>query len=184
MEQPPGLAGLMRTNDELIRAVLGGQQVAFAELVRRYERTVWTTVWKVLRDHHAAEDATQNAFVEAYRQLGQLRHPAYFGVWLLRIAHREALRISRRRGPSQSLDAIGDVVESDVTSSVTGESGALLAAVGSLPDHERLVVTLRYLDGHSVADVAQLTGRPVGTVTKQLSRAIERLKSILTEVHT
>jgi RNA polymerase sigma-70 factor (ECF subfamily) len=48
--------------------------------------------------------------------------------------------------------------------------------VARLPEHERLVVVLRYLNGHSVAEVAAALGRPVGTVTKQLSRAIERLK--------
>ena len=57
-------------------------------------------------------------------------------------------------------------------------------AVAALPEHQRLVVALRYFDGHSVAEVAALAGRPVGTVTKQLSRALERLKLILREVGT
>ena len=52
----------------------------------------------------------------------------------------------------------------------------LLAAVARLPEHERIVIVLRYVDGRSVAEVAAALGRPIGTVTKQLSRAIERLK--------
>src|SRR5712672_3011247 len=67
-----GAAGFMRTNAELVRTALEGETSAFAELVRRYERAVWTTGWHVLRDYHAVQDATQNAFVEAFRQPGKL----------------------------------------------------------------------------------------------------------------
>jgi RNA polymerase sigma-70 factor, ECF subfamily len=174
----------MNNNGELIRAVLGGDKSSFAELVRRYERAVWTTAWNVLRDHHTAQDATQNAFVEAYRKLGSLRQPELFGVWVLRIAHREALRIGRSNAAAVPLDAAVDIPGGDLRSSLVDDSGEILAAVGGLPDHERLVIALHYFDGHPVAEVARLTARPVGTVTKQLSRAIERLKTILSEVHT
>lgn len=174
----------MKDNSELIREVLGGDKSSFAELVRRYERAVWTTAWNVLRDHHAAQDATQNAFVEAFRKLGSLRQPALFGVWVLRIAHREALRVARHGSTEVSLDAVGDLAGGDLRNPLPDEFGEILAAVGGLPDHERLVVTMHYFDSRPVAEVAQLTGRPVGTVTKQLSRAIERLKSLFTEVPT
>jgi RNA polymerase sigma-70 factor (ECF subfamily) len=173
----------MRTNEELIAAVLSGEQAAFADLLRRYERAAWVTAWKVLRDYHAAQDATQNAFVEAYRQLGQLRSAAHVGVWLLRITRREALRLARRRGKVRSLASVIDLATSENTDPLTPESGELLRALGRLPEHERLVIALRYLDGRAVAEVAQLTGRPVGTVTKQLSRAIERLRSMFREVN-
>jgi RNA polymerase sigma-70 factor (ECF subfamily) len=173
----------MRTNDELIAAILAGEQAAFAELLRRYERAAWVTAWKVLRDYHAAQDATQNAFVEAYRRLGQLRSSAHFGLWLLRITRREALRLARRRGQAQSLASAPDLPVSPAADPLTPEADDLLRALGRLPEHERLVVALRFLDGHSVAEVARLTGRPVGTVTKQLSRAIARLRSLFREVN-
>ena len=173
----------MRTNDELIHAVLRGDQAAFADLVRRYERAAWATAWKVLRDYHATQDATQEAFVTAYRQLGQLRNPAHFGLWLLRITRREALRVARRRGRARPLDAAGDLVAGAAAERLTPEAGEVLLALGRLPDHERLVVALRYLDGLPVAEVARLTGRPVGTVTKQLSRALERLRSMFRVVN-
>ncbi len=173
----------MRTNDELIAAILSGEQVAFAELLRRYERAAWATAWKILRDYHAAQDATQNAFVEAYRRLGQLRSPAHFGLWLLRITRHEALRLARRRGKAHSLASARDVAMSTVGDPLTSEADELLLAIGRLPEHERLVVALRFLDDLPVAEVARLTGRPVGTVTKQLSRAIERLRSMFREVN-
>jgi RNA polymerase sigma-70 factor (ECF subfamily) len=172
----------MRTNEELIAAILSGEQDAFAELLRRYERAAWATAWKVLRDYHAAQDATQNAFVEAYRRLGQLRSPAHFGLWVLRITRREALRLARRRGKARSLGLARDLAGSTAGEPLTPEFDDLVLAIGRLPEHERLVVALRFLDDHPVAEVARLTGRPVGTVTKQLSRAVERLRAMFREV--
>jgi RNA polymerase sigma-70 factor (ECF subfamily) len=172
----------MHTNEELIAATLGGQQAAFAELLRRYERAAWATAWKVLRDYHAAQDATQNAFAEAYRRLGQLRRPTHFGLWLLRITRREVLRLARR-GKVPSLGSATDLAARPAGEALSPEFDELLLAVGRLPEHERLVVALRFLDGHPVAEVARLTGRPVGTVTKQLCRAIERLRSMFREVN-
>ena len=165
-------------NEDSIRAVLNGDRAAFAALVRKYERAAWVTAWKILRDYHTAQDATQDALVEAYRRLGQLRHPELFGVWLLRIVRHEALRLARRQAKSKAL------VLSDGTASAEppeSENVDLLDAIGRLPNHERLVVALRYLEELPVADVARLVGRPVGTVTKQLSRAVRRLRILLQE---
>ena len=62
--------------------------------------------------------------------------------------------------------------------SLPAESEELVEAVAGLPEHERQVVVLRYLHGYAVAEIAQALGRPVGTVTKQLSRAVQRLKQV------
>jgi RNA polymerase sigma-70 factor (ECF subfamily) len=120
--------------------------------------------------------------------LSTLRIPARFGVWLLKIARREAVRLARRRSrlPALSVshpeqDPVGG---NGTASSLSADSEEVLTALGRLPDHERLVVSLRYLEGHSVAKIAQALDRPVGTVTKQLSRAIERLRGSLEEVNS
>lgn len=175
---------MTRTDGELISVVLAGDQAGFAELVRRYERAVWARAWHVLRDYHGAQDATQNTFLEAFRGLRQLRDGAQFGGWLMRIAENEALRTARKQARGATLEPPTEIAAGEAPPRPAAETAELLAAVGELPDHERVVVSLRYLNGHSVAEVARLTGRPVGTVTKQLSRAIERLKSILREVET
>ncbi len=172
----------MQADAEIVRAVLRGDRGAFAALVARHERAVWATAWRVLRDDHAAADAGQEAFLQAFRRLGELRRPEQFGVWLLRIARRKAIRLARRR----ARDPILSVDESDAgpprgdadgrATRLSADSEELLAAVAGLPEHERLAVALRYLDGLPVAEVAAALGRPVGTVTKQLSRALERLR--------
>jgi RNA polymerase sigma-70 factor (ECF subfamily) len=170
----------MQADAEIVRAVLCGDREAFAALVARHERAVWATAWRVLRDDHAAADAGQEAFLQAFHRLGDLRRPERFGVWLLRIARRESIRLARRRArePSRSLDEADADPPHDPAPAMrlSADAEDLLAAVARLPEHERLVVVLHYLDGRPVAEVAATLGRPVGTVTKQLSRAIERLK--------
>src|SRR5436190_20917419 len=133
----------MRSTAELVDAVLRGESAAFGDLVRLYERAVWTTAWRVVRDYHTAQDVTQEAFLEAYRQIRQLQRPQLFGVWLLRIAHRGALRAARSRTSVELLErgqgmARMEQVEQPLVT-------RLLEAVAELPEHERLVVTLRYL---------------------------------------
>jgi RNA polymerase sigma-70 factor (ECF subfamily) len=180
----------MQGDAEMVRAVLRGDREAFAALVARHERTVWMTAWRILRDVHTASDVAQEVFLQAFHRLGDLREPARFGIWLLRIARREAVRHARRRSshPTRSLEELtGDPHLSGSTDGhgagqLPADSEELLGAVARLPAQERLVVVLRYFDGHSVAEVAEALGRPVGTVTKQLSRALERLKASLKEV--
>lgn len=174
----------MQPDAEIVQSVLRGDREAFAVLVARHERAVWATAWRVLRNDHAAADAAQESFLQAFHRLANLRRPELFGVWLLRITQRESIRLARRRArdPSRSLDEPGTEPPHNRNGSrgpatrLSADAEELLAAVARLPEHERIVVVLRYLDGRSVAEVASALGRPVSTVTKQLSRAIARLK--------
>ena len=172
----------MRSNAELIDAVLGGDLATYAELVRRHQRLVLATAWQTLGDYHAAEDAAQEAFVAAYENLGRLRNRSLFGPWVLKITRCQAVRMAQRRAAARRFEAVhdppvsADAVERDETLQ------HLLAALGRLPAHERVVVIFHYLEGHRVQTIAQMTGRPLGTVTKQLSRAIRRLRQSLAEI--
>jgi RNA polymerase sigma-70 factor (ECF subfamily) len=169
----------MTSTAELVTQAQSGDPGAFSELVRRYERAVVVTAWGVLGDFHAAQDAGQEAFLIAYRNLDRLRATAAFSSWLLRIARLEALRIARR--PTQVASDVDPAhLAQTADSPAWAEAyGGAVAAIGRLPEQERAVVVLRYLDGHSVGQIADMTGRPVGTVTKQLSRGVGRLRKWL-----
>jgi RNA polymerase sigma-70 factor, ECF subfamily len=161
---------------ELVRATLAGDRKAFGELVRRYQTGACAAARAVVRDRHAAEDAAQDAFLTAFAKLGDLRDPAAFGGWLLRIARQKALRIGEK---VRATVPVPDTAAADPESADGGH--ALLAAVMALPEAEAQVVVLHYFDEHSVPAVAAILGRPVGTVTKQLSRAYARLRTTLPE---
>ncbi len=177
----------MKADAEIVRLVLLGDRDAFAELVARHERAAWATARRIVGDDHTASDAVQEAFLQSFHRLETLRQAAQFGVWLLKIARREAIRLarSRARQPACPVSDQGRELAggNGIGSSLSADSEEILRALGRLPDHERLVVSLRYLEGHSVSEIAQALNRPVGTVTKQLSRAIERLRANLKGVN-
>ena len=168
----------MQRNSKLIDAAVGGDHPAFASLVERYERLVWTICWNILRDYHATQDVTQETFLVAHRRLPELRQPDSFGSWISSIARREALRCRKRKATARTEQFVESLTTAADSSAEQGHE-ALLAAVSTLPEHERTVTVLRYLCGHSVAEISAFTERPIGTVTKQLSRALNRLRAKL-----
>lgn len=184
---------MVQSDAEIVNATLNGYKDAFAVLVKRYERPVRAVVMDVLGDYHSTADVSQDAFVKAYRELPRLRKPAAFGPWLMKIAHRCALdlvwqksrEVHLKAGFAAATENPGGQLDEPMGSFSTGLKllkGTLLAAVVKLPKAEKQVVMLRYFTGHSVKDVAEIVGRSVGTVTKQLSRAHKRLRKVLLEM--
>jgi len=170
---------VLQSDGELVHAVLGGDRKAFALLVRRYEQSVRAAAMSVLRDTHLAQDAAQDAFVKAYEKLGSLRRAGAFGPWLLKIARRCALDMAGDRREAALPD--DDIAAARPAGLLDEDKERLLAAVLELRESERQVVTLRYFGGYSVKEIADIAGRSVGTVTKQLSRAHRRLRVLLKE---
>ena len=168
----------MRSDTELIQSVLDGQKGDFAELVRRYERIVRAVTVGILKDGHLAEDAAQDTFVKAYCKLSTLRKQDAFGFWITSIARRCALDITRKKQDHTPLDAVADIASEDLTVELSDEKQQLLTAVTNLPKGEKEVVMLRYFGSHTVKEVALIVGRSVGTITKQLSRAHGRLRTM------
>jgi len=169
----------LRSDSELVRSVRQGQKMAFAELLRRHERSVLAQVIDILRDRHAAEDAVQDVFIRAYERLSDLRDGSKFGPWLLTTARRHALRLRNRQREVLPLDAETQAALDSQSGLASDEVGQLLDAVAALPKHEQAVISLRYFDGHSVREIAGITGKTVGTITKCLSRAHARLGRML-----
>lgn len=170
---------MTRSDQELVEAVLGGDRAAYAALVRRYERAARATALRVLGDADAAQDAAQEAFVIAYEKLSTLYSRATFGPWLLKITHREAVRLGKKRRKTTSLQDADQRQAPERKEGWDPEAEELLAAVGRLPKQEHATVMLRYFQGRSVQEIADILGKPVGTVTKQLTRAHRRLKGWL-----
>ena len=169
----------VRTDVELVNAVLNGEKQAFAVLVKRYERPVRAVALDVLGDYHLAADISQEAFIKAYEQLGGLRKPEAFGPWLMKIAHRCSLETARRKLKESRVEMKAAELIENPDGQLDEEKQRLLAAIVRLPRSEKQVIMLRYLGDNSVKDVAEIVGRSVGTVTKQLSRAHKRLRKIL-----
>jgi RNA polymerase sigma-70 factor (ECF subfamily) len=173
----------MQSDAELVEVVVGGDRASFAVLVRRYQRAVLGTALAVLRDFHAAEDTAQETFLAAYRKLGSLRDGSQFAAWVLRIARHRAIEALRKRSKMRGSPMPLEQIATDDGGKIDSRMGELLEAIARLPDRQRSLVLQRYCDGLSVQRIAQATGSPVGTVTKDLSRAYVRLRQSLREVH-
>ena len=173
----------MPTTEELVKAVRVGDKSAFGELVRLYERAAIITAHSVLRDYDMAQDAAQEGFMVAYAKLGQLSSAAAFGPWLLKIVRRRAALMQRERRTKLLRSEIAGASCAPSSDWIHRYEDAI-EQIGRLPEHERMVIVLRYVDGHSVQAIADTTGKPVGTIKKQLSRALERLRKTLKQVPT
>lgn len=164
---------------ELVERVRQGDVEAFGSLAQRYEKTLLAAALAQMRDIHAAEDVVQGALLHAFQRLGTLQDTSKFGLWLMQIARRrivDAVRARPRAVTAPLENCEGEGLSGGLVADVWIENEQLLDFVARLPEHERLLIGLRYFDGHSMAELAEITGRPLGTVTKQLSRAIARLR--------
>jgi len=171
----------MPSTEELVKAVRAGEKSAFGQLVQLYQRAAIITAHSVLRDPERAQDAAQEAFVIAYTKLNQLQAAAAFGPWLLKIVRRRASLMQRERR-EERLRSDTVVANFGQTSDWLHRYEEVIEQLARLPEHERVVVVLRYVNGHSLQEISGTTGKPVGTIKKQLSRALGRLRKWLREV--
>ena len=164
---------------QLVARVRLGDVEAFGELAERYERSLLAIALANVRDFHEAEDVVQATLLAAFRRLGTLREEGKFGPWLMQIARSQVVEAVRaRRIPATILLNGPDHHKGDDAHlQIRIENEHLLSLVARLPERERILIGLRYFDGHSMAQIATISARPLGTVTKQLSRAIARLRS-------
>jgi RNA polymerase sigma-70 factor (ECF subfamily) len=164
---------------QLVARVRLGDVEAFGQLAERYERSLLAIALAKVGNIHEAEDIVQATLLAAFRRLGTLREERKFGPWLMQIARSQVVDAVRARRIPAGIPLNGpDHRESDDADSQNRiEHENLLNLVARLPEHERMLIGLRYFDGHSMAEIAVISGRPLGTVTKQLSRAIARLRS-------
>ena len=172
---------------ELIEAARRGEVPAYEELVRRYENLAFRTAFLVVRDAEEARDAAQDGFMRAHRALATFRAGAEFRPWLLRIVANAARnrRRSTARRAGLALRVARDQASGDAAPSpeavllITERRQALLKAINSLREDDRMVIGLRWFMELGESEIASVLGRPRGTVKSRLSRAMDRLRVAL-----
>ena len=169
----------MVSDAQLVASVRLGDVEAFGQLAERYERSLLAIALAKARDFHEAEDIVQTTLLVAFRRLGTLHDECKFGPWLMQIARRQLVEAFRTRRIPAALPLNDHLYEKgdDASARFTIENEHLLSLVARLPEREGMLISLRYFDGHSMAEIASISAQPLGTVTKQLSRAIARLRS-------
>jgi RNA polymerase sigma-70 factor (ECF subfamily) len=177
---------------ELVARARQGDEAAFEQLVLRHQRYVFNLAYRVLGDYAEAEDVTQEAFVRVWRGLSGFRGQARFTTWLYRIVHNLCLnRLPGLRRELLQTEPLEEVLANPDPSpadlfDVRERLAFLHAQLDRLPEKYRLVLTLRYLQHLSYAEVAAALDVPMGTVKTHIHRARRLLRERLRqwEEHT
>ena len=161
---------------ELGRAAEGDAQ-AFKLIVERYQGMVYSVAYNVLGNHTDAEDAAQEAFLRCYRKLPQFRGEATFSTWLFRLALTTAIDYKRReRRQPEPVDTPELAVEAAPQLGEGVDAATILAALHDLPEDYRVPTVLRDVYGLPYQEIADATGRPLGTVKVMVHRGRASLR--------
>jgi RNA polymerase sigma-70 factor (ECF subfamily) len=169
----------MRTR--LVEQARDGDDVAFTELVDLDGDLCFAIAYRILRDTERAQDAVQQAFLLAWRELPRLRDPERFGPWLHRLlvnACYEELRRHRRWSTRITVLPVDGPGGPDSTVSVD-DRDTLDRAFRRLSPEHRAVFVLHHHAGHPLADIADIVGVPLGTVKSRLHFATSSLRAAI-----
>ena len=188
--EPIDTAGASTPADaELVLRVQAGDPAAFDTLVRRYQHRIGAVIGRYVRDWSECQDVAQDAFLRAYRAIGNFRGDAQFYTWLHRIAINTAknhLVAQGRRPPLDDIE-ITDAEQYDFGTRLRDNDTpehelmrqqvehAVMSAVAMLPEELRRAISLREVEGLSYEEIATRMQCPVGTVRSRIFRAREAI---------
>ncbi|HEU4801489.1 MAG TPA: sigma-70 family RNA polymerase sigma factor [Gemmatimonadales bacterium] len=195
MARREGIQGL--TDQEVVALARSGAETAYRELVRRYERPIFSLVYRMVRDRELAEDLSQETFIKALNALDSYRPEYKFSSWIFKIANNAAIdQLRRRELDTLSLEgsphaATPDAVEATALQiGSRGESaldavasielgGEIEKAIAQLRPEYRSCILLRHVEGYAYEEIAQILDLPLGTVKTYIHRARHELRRAL-----
>lgn len=188
------------SDPEVVAQARKGSEAAYRELLTRYERPVFSLVFRMVRDRETAEDLAQETFIKVLNNLDRYSPEFKFSSWLFKIANNLTIdHLRRRRVDTISIEGAPDAVtaESARATSIAvvspGESpleeleskelgSAIERAIGKLRPEYRACIMLRHVDDKSYEEIAEIVKLPLGTVKTYIHRARHELRTALDEV--
>jgi RNA polymerase sigma-70 factor, ECF subfamily len=182
------------SDQEVVLRARSGQESAYRELIRRYERPIFALLFRMVRDRELAEDLAQETFVKALNAIDSYRPEFKFSSWVFKIANNAAIdHLRRRELDTLSLDGsphaetpeamqatalqIGARQETPLDTVEAKELGsAIEAAIGSLRPEYRSCILLRHVEGRAYEEIAEMLNLPLGTVKTYIHRARNELR--------
>ena len=173
---------------ELIEQVLVGNQAAYADLVKRHQRFVFTLAMRFAKSREDAEEIAQDCFIKAYRSLASFQRQSKFSTWLYSIVYTTAMTFLRKkRVDTDSIDDENTYIQVENQSSAYDVNNAenksrsfyLNQAIEQLLPDDATIITLFYKGEQSLEEIGQALGMEAKTVKVKLFRARQRLKEKL-----
>ncbi|NMH91456.1 sigma-70 family RNA polymerase sigma factor [Pseudonocardia bannensis] len=181
-------AGLAELDEKtLVVRAQEGDVRAFEALALRHQATLYRVAVRVLGDPTDAEDALQEALLDAWRRINRFRGDSAFSTWMYRVVTNRCLDMLRRRRPAVPMDEVGDLPEPapapgrspERTAELDAGMAALRAALQALPDELRLCWVLRELEGLGYTEISEITGAGETAVRGRIHRARTRLAAAM-----
>jgi RNA polymerase sigma-70 factor, ECF subfamily len=194
-DRPGNLTGA--SDPEVVAWAKQGHEAAFRELVRRYERPVFSLLYRMVRDRALAEDLAQETFIKVLNAIGSYNPQFKFSSWIFKIANNAAIdHLRRRELDTLSLDGsphaetpeamqatalqIGARQETPLDTVEAKELGSEIeAAIGRLRPEYRSCILLRHVEGRAYEEIAEILDLPLGTVKTYIHRARNELRVAL-----
>jgi len=194
-ERPSNLTGA--SDQDVVTRAKQGDEAAYRELLRRYERPVFALLYRMVRDRALAEDLAQDTFVKILNGLRSYRPEFKFSSWVFKIANNAAIDHLRRRAVDTiSLHGSPDAVTPERIAATTLDlpdrretpleevearelGSAIERAIGRLRPEYRSCILLRHVEGHSYDEISQMLDLPLGTVKTYIHRARNELRDYL-----
>jgi RNA polymerase sigma-70 factor (ECF subfamily) len=173
---------------ELIRAYQNGETEAFATLVRKYERPLFTFLLRLVGNRQSAEDLFQDTFLRVLRALPKYQEDGRFSGWLFGIANNLAVDLLRRRRVQRrhfldDEEALTAAIDDHSVADAEVENAEIMRlvedALRQLPEKQRQVFLLRQHGDLSFKEIAELLGEPLNTVLSHMHYAVTKLRQQL-----
>jgi RNA polymerase sigma-70 factor, ECF subfamily len=177
-----------------------GREPAYRELIRRYERPVFSLVYRMVRDRELAEDLTQDTFVKVLTHIEKYRSEFKFSSWLFKIANNVAIdHLRRRQLDTISMEGSPHATTTDLTEATSFElatqaetplqelearelGSVIERAIAQLRPEYRACILLRHVEDRSYEEIAATLDLPLGTVKTYIHRARHELRRLLEHV--
>ena len=174
----------MKVNNELVVKASKGNKDAFSDLYYSCYKDFYKFAIYTLGDADDASDAVSDAFVEIWKGIGKLRDPSSFASWAFRILSTRCKILISERIKRRATYNIDDLIETPKEGSENieediSESASLAAALSKLDGEERMIVILSVLYGYTNREIAEMIGKPQGTVGSKLHRTYAKLREML-----
>lgn len=174
-----------QSDTQLINRILAGEVREYAVLVNRHKDLAFTIAFRILNNREDSEEVVQDAFVKIYRGLSGFRQDAKFSTWLFRIVYNAA--ISKKRVKKPGFQSIGELSAVHVVSGLAEQDNTpdeerdliLEKAMLKLPEEERTIVTLFYMNESSVEEIHSITGLSKSNIKVKLFRARKKLQEFV-----
>ena len=172
------------TDSQLVARAQDGELPAFEELVKKYQRDIYSLACRIVMDMEEAKDLTQQAFVQAFVHIRSFRQQAQFRTWLFRIALNQCynyLKSRKKFGDPLDCDEVSlagdDSPEADLVA--REDHRRLYAALARLPSKQRAVITLKVEQGLSYEEISRVLGGTPGAARVNYCQAIKTLRKYL-----